>query len=319
MRRAFLALAAGTTALASVLWGMSPAGAVTIYTATGATTAQAPLLGAIRDGWGGSDAGPIEIRAWKDLDDLRGTILAGKGDLWVGHLDGLAQAARQGAPITLIALTAWADKFRFLTVDPDVHDPAGLVSLAATRGEPLVVVPRGSPAVALIQAASGRAAPRLSDRAPQQAALDIGRGTVRHVLAPEPLATALAGKFPGLRDVGGLSALAPPATEQGDGTAEAPMAGVAVRTALLTERPELIHALVTAMIRWADAHRNDPDGVVAVLPAETLAALGPDTVRQSLSREPLRVVDAAAARPLIAATLRLLDGPHPLADGFLPP
>ena len=29
--------------------------------------------------------------------------MAGKGDIWIGNLDGFAQAARRGAPVTLIA------------------------------------------------------------------------------------------------------------------------------------------------------------------------------------------------------------------------
>lgn len=305
------ACAAGLLLLASA----GQASALTVYTAVGATTAQAPLWGAISDGWSRNEA--VEVRFWKDLDDLRGVILAGKGDIWVGHLDGLAQAARQGAPITLIALTAWSDKFRFLTLDPAIDSPAALAADAARNGESLAVAPKGSPAVALLEAVRAGNGPafRISDQPPQQIGLDLGRGAIRHVEVPEPLATALAAKVPALRDIGGLSALFKPANDKGFGV---PMAGIAVRRALLTREPERIAALVAAMVGWAEKHRNDPDGVAAVLPAQTLESLGRDIVTESLKRDPTAVVDAKEAHALVEETLRLLDGPHPPAEGFLP-
>jgi len=312
VRRFLSALAVGVVALA----GGTDARALTVFTAVGATTAQAPLWGAIKDGW---DAGePIEVRFWKDLDDLRGVILAGQGDIWVGHLDGLAQAARRGAPVTLLVLTAWADKFRFLTVDPAIASPGELTKRAAEAGEPVIVTPRGSPAVTLMEAArrSGGAAFAISDRPQQQIALELGRGTIRYVEAPEPLASVLTAKFPTLRDVGGLSALHKPAGDLGHG---APMAGVAIRSGLMTEKPERVRALREGMVGWAERNGRNPDAVTAVLPAETLASLGADTVRASLERDPTVVVDAAAAKPLIEETLRLLDGPYPLVPGFLSP
>lgn len=311
MRREFLALALAALAFC----GASRANALVIYTAVGATTAQAPLFGAIKDGWDPGEV--IEIRFWKDLDDLRGVILAGEGDVWVGHLDGLAQAARRGAPVRLLALTAWADKFRFLTTDPGISSPAELAK-RTTAGEPLNVAPRGSPAVSLIEAARRTGGPgfAFADRPQQRIAMELGRGTLRHVEVPEPLASVLRSKFPALRDVGGLSEVFKPTGDLGHG---APMAGVAVRAASTDETPERFRSLTGAMVRWAERNGTDPDATLAVLPPETLSSLGAESVRASLERDPTFVVDAATAKPLIEETLRVLDGPHPLAAGFLAP
>lgn len=294
---------------ATFLFLSGPGGAraerLTIYTAVGATTAQAPLMGAIQHGWGKNDA--LEIRYWKDLDDLRGVILAGKGDIWVGHLEGFAQATRQGALVTLIALTAWEDKFRFLTLDPTADSPAAMASHANMAAEELALTPKGSAVAALLEAARPKGGPafRVADFPPQQLIQELAQGKIRYVAAPEPLATALTARFPSLRDVGGLSALHKPVNDQGLGI---PIAGVAVRSSLLAEHPEKIHALVAAMVQWAQTHKNDPGGVAGVLPAETLTMLGKDTIIASLQHDPIAVVDAKASRQLIEEALQVLDG-----------
>lgn len=303
MRRWWIAAAVmvfATTASAA------PPKPLVIYTATAATTAQAPLWGAMADGW--ARERDIEIRTWKDLDDLRGVILAGRGDIWVGHIDGFAQAARRGAPVALLAVTAWSEKFRFLTRDAGMGDGRGLVSALANRGESLAVVPQGSPAHGFVEGVPGL---NLKPMSPQQAGLELARGSIRHLMVPEPLASALVAKFPGLHRAGSIADLAP-----GDRPGGLPMAGVAVRAGLLTEDPELIAGLAAAMRDWAARHGADPAAIAATLPPETRAAVGEAVLAESLRYDPLVVADADAVHDAVRRALAVIDGPHPVDTRF---
>ncbi len=290
-----------------------PAAPLVIYSASAATTAQAPLWGAIADGWGRDLA--LNVRFWKDLNDLRGVIMAGKGDIWIGHLDGFTQAARRGAPVTLIAVTAWAEKFQFLTLDAEATSPAALAERMAALEETLAVVPQGSPALAILDEARAEGGPafRIHPMPPQQAGLELAHGGIRHLLVPDPLATALIAKFPALRRMGGLADLNPA------WAGHLPMAGVAVRSSLIAERPELIAALTSGMIAWTERCQNDPRAAIAVLPQATRDEIGEAALIASFRFDPLRTRDAVTARNDTLQALAILDGTHPTAPGFLPP
>jgi NitT/TauT family transport system substrate-binding protein len=166
-----------------------PATPLVIYSASAATTAQAPLWGAMADGWGATSA-------WRSASGKTGRSarrhLAGKGDIWSGHLDGFAQAARRGAPITLIAGTAWAEKFQFLTLDAEPTSPAALSERMAALHETLAVTPQGSPALAILDAARAEGGPafRPLPLPPQQIGLGLARGAIRPLMVPDPLAAA---------------------------------------------------------------------------------------------------------------------------------
>ena len=299
-------LAAAMMTFWSTTAAAEPPKPLVIYIATAATTAQAPILGALAEGWAKERA--AEIRTWKDLDDLRGVILSGRGDVWIGHLDGFAQAARRGAPVTLVAVTAWSAKFRFLTLDPSPTDGAELIADLATRGEALGMVPQGSPAQGFVEDVPGL---KLRPMPPQQAGLELARGSIRHLLAPEPLASALVAKFPELHRAGSVADLAPGTRPGG-----LPMAGVAVRAGLLAEDPELVAGLAAGMRAWATRHADDPAAIAAALPPETRAAIGEAVLAESLRHDPLLVVDAADAKDEVRRALRAVDGPHPLPDAF---
>ncbi|MDR2456833.1 MAG: hypothetical protein LBE49_09615, partial [Deltaproteobacteria bacterium] len=114
---------------------------IEIYTAQTATTAQLPLMAAIKAGWPGEGC-EVAINYWKNLDDLRALVLAGKGDIWVGHVEALARAAGRGAPVALAEITAWR-KFFLVSVPlafEDGREPrhpetaAELLDFAAKNG-----------------------------------------------------------------------------------------------------------------------------------------------------------------------------------------
>jgi len=308
MVRFFIAI----LALAGIACGGAWAKPLIIYTAAGATTAQAPLFAALAAGWQRDE--PPALRTWAELGDQEKIVRAGQGDVWVGHLDGFARAARDGAPAVLLAVTAWSGKFRFLTTDATVSDLAALAVLLRSSGDSLAVVPPGSPAQGLWGAARpgffGTAEIGLT---PRQAVAALARGAIRHVAAPEPLASVLAARFPGLRDIGGLGDLVKPKHDLGYGW---PMAGIAVNRVLLSKHPGIVRDLLDKMTAWAAAKANDPAAVVAALPRETVKALGQTAIRASLARDPMEVVPASSARPLIIETMEVFGGPVP--EGFLP-
>lgn len=286
-----------------------------VYTALTATTPQMAFWGALRDGW--NEGHSTEVRFWKDLDDLRGVILAGRGDVWVGHLDGLAQAARRGAPVTLLAVTARAEKFQFLTLDPGIADPRALAARLAATGGKLAVAPRGSPAIALLRAAEARGFPPVAfaDMPLQQLGLGLGRGDLRHVLVPEPLASVLAARFPALKRAGSLADLDPRWAADG-----LPMAGIAVRSALIAENPALVADLAKRMAAWTERHRADPAAAVAVLPEKTRADVGDAVLAASLAHDPLWMEDAGRAKARVLEALAILDpGTPPPPAAFFPP
>lgn len=271
------------------------------YTSHGATTAQAPLWAARRDGW--PDGINIETRFWKDLEDLRGIMLAGKGDIWVGHIDAFAQAAMRGAPITLVAVTAWK-KFHFLTMDPEVNNLVELSRTLSRTDALLAVAPSDSPAFAILDDFRLKGGPgfAVSRHIPRQLMLGALRGDMRHMLLPEPLATQMMMKIPGLRRI---ACLEEEYSRLTGGEGLLPVGGIAVRTALLEERPEIIARLVEVMTKWTHLL---PDALetLSVLPETTLRELGQEVICQSLAHDPVRCIPAWDARREVLAYLSIV-------------
>ncbi|MFH1060581.1 MAG: hypothetical protein V1797_18105 [Pseudomonadota bacterium] len=279
------------------------------YTTHGATTPQIPFWAAVRQGWPQGMA--LETRTWKDLDDLRGVVLAGKGDIWLGHIEGFAQAALRGAPARLLAVTGWR-KFYFLTDDPAVRDLTGLAAAVIRDEAPLAVTPPDSPALGLLENIARHQGPifRLTRHAPRQLALEVLRGQVHHVLAPEPLVSMLLLKAPRLRVVAGLEAAH---AQYCGGPDVQPIAGLAVHADLLQRRPELVRDLLGRMQAAAETLVDQPSEALAMLPPEVAGELGPEVLANSMSRDLLRVTPAPQARRAVLDFLALVmpQGPGP--------
>ena len=292
--------------------GASPASGprpLIVYTAATATTPQIPFWAAVNEGW--PKGRTLDVRYWKSLDDLRGVILAGKGDMWLGHLEGFAQAAAKGAPITLIAVTSWK-KFSFLSSNPDVTDLDSLARTLNARGERLAVAPADSPALAVLEEITKRGGPAfaVARAAPQQLSLDLLRGTEHHALLPEPLVTILLAKKPGLRVIASLEE---EFARRYGGPARLPLVGFAVRTALLKEDPALVRELALAMQAASERLQNDPKAAVAALPESVRKELGTEMLERSLARDLVLAEPAWAVREEVLRYLRMA------APEFAPP
>jgi NitT/TauT family transport system substrate-binding protein len=283
---------------------------IEIYTALTATTAQIPLFGALAQGWPGRGI-PVEINYWKNLDDMRGLMLAGKGHIWVGHLEGMALAASRGAPVSLLAVTAWK-KFFFLSgpiaISPDEtiipQNPMELSEALSAAGLPLMVTPQNSPAGGILERIARKGGPsfKISGLPPQQLALELAAGRQKAGLMPEPLATAALSKNPELRVVGSLeeeyAALF-------GGPPRLPQAGVAVNLSLARDNPELVAALLEAMVGSLEKLGGDKAKAIALLPPESREALGEGIIMNSLSRDLLLASPAFEAKEEIFSFLCL--------------
>lgn len=289
---------------------------LSIYTTGQATTPQMPLWKALAEG---DLAFAPDIRYWKNLDDLRGTLLAGKGDIWVGHIDGFAQAAMRGAPIRLVCVTGWK-KFFILTSRPDIRTFDDIVRLP--EGTEIATAPPHSPAVAVLHSLEGVGLPRFNyaPHEPKQLSLKAMRGDADLLLLPEPLVTALLAKAPNLRMVASVE------EEYGRMTGREPllpMAGIAVNTKTLALHPDLDERLAAAMRKQEQPLLDDPESGLATLPLEFEQFIGPEIVRASLARDIIRVRSAAESETLIREYLGMVfpecvgpDGTIPLPDGF---
>jgi len=133
---------------------------VSVYMAMNATTPQIPLWKLIRSGW--PEGYSLSANYWKTLDDLRGAVLAGKGDMWVGHLEGFAQAARRGAPVRLMAVSGWKKFYLVGQAGQAGSSLPALEDIAAElqrQGLPLPVAPQESPAIGILEAMARRGGP----------------------------------------------------------------------------------------------------------------------------------------------------------------
>ena len=278
---------------------------LTFYTSGLATTPQLALWHAVGKGDLLSHCN-LEVKIWKNLDDLRGTLLAGKGDLWLGHTEGFVQAARRGAPVRLLAVTAWR-KFYLVTRNPD------RLRFAQSVGKTLAYAPTGSPAVPVLRSRFGESAIRFQPGEGRQIAMQLMKGDLEAAVLPEPMVSILERKVAGLRVGESLEALY---GKQHQCEPRMPIAGLAIREGLEKEYPGLGGRILESL--KAASHRVSmaPEEGVACLPEAFSEFVNRDVVLASLARDRIRV---EGAREVKDELVRFLDTVMPKAptDGEL--
>jgi NitT/TauT family transport system substrate-binding protein len=295
---------------------------VVVYAAQTATTAQLPLMAAIKAGWPGQGR-QVEVLWWKSLDDLRSLVLAGKGDIWVGHVETLARAAARGAPVALAEITAWR-KFYLISVPLELtpgaapRHPASveeLLTYANRAGSRVGSSPPNSPMASFLRLLGG---PDLiiDSLPPQQLILELSSGRRQIGMLPEPMATAATVKDPNIAIAGSLEI---EYARRLGGPDWQPQAAVAVNLSFAKESPELVADLIEMMGPIAAALASGPkDAAAEALPDETIEALGMDTVIKSLSLEPIMARPAAEVAGDIEDFLRVA-APDLYENGGGPP
>jgi NitT/TauT family transport system substrate-binding protein len=262
-----------------------------------ATTPQIPF-------WAGVASGEItslcniKVTLWKDLDSLRAILLAGKGDLWLGHSEGFAQAALRGAPVTLLVVSGWR-KFYFLSRIP------GDTSLAALANKEIPFTPAGSPAVPVMRKLESLGAPPMKYQPfePRRLALALSSGREDRALAPEPLVSRLLQKAPDLKIVASLEDEYGKLTK---GPARMPIAGIAVNRNTLKKHPELIKKLVAIICRNARLAAGAPDRGLSNLPQEFEKFISQKEIGPSLQRDLILALPGVEAEKELRRYLSLL-------------
>jgi NitT/TauT family transport system substrate-binding protein len=278
---------------------------LTLYTAMTATTPQIPLWKMIRAGWPREYA--LSVNYWKTLDDLRSILLAGKGDIWVGHLEGFAQAARRGAPVAVAAVTGWK---KFYLVGADRHRaslPFSLEKLAAElqqRGLPLPVTPQESPAASLLEGMAARGGPvfTLAPMPGPQLMLEMLREKYPYAILPEPMVSALLAKKENMRI---LASLEEEYARRFGGEKRLPWVGIAVHKRFAAENPAFMASFLQALQQAATELANNADDAVDALPAQVLSSLGRAVLLDSLQRDMILALPAREVRREIADFLQM--------------
>ncbi|PIE71355.1 MAG: hypothetical protein CSA22_03600 [Deltaproteobacteria bacterium] len=278
----------GTTPEETLVFGDNPSlPTLTFYTTGLATTPQIPF-------WAAVDQGEIlkhcnlEVKFWKNLDDLRGVLLAGKGDLWLGHTEGFIQARKAGAPVSMLYVSGWR-KFYLLTRG---RQEGGFSAFA---GKELAFAPAGSPAVPVLEAlgAEGTDRIRFKPFEPRQLSLMLMSGKLDAAMVPEPLVTRLLSRVEGLVVSGCVEDLYGEAT---GGLPRMPIAGMAVNRHTAQRLPDTIQAILAAVLQTSKQLEQTGNTGIESLPDAFAAFVDKETVQKSLERDYVHVEAAADVR-----------------------
>lgn len=293
----------------------NPEQVFSVYTTGQATTPQMPLWQALAEK---TLTFTPKIHYWKNLNDLRGLLLAGKGDIWIGTLDVFAQAALRGAPVRLVCVTGWK-KFYILSSRPDVREAADLLSLPP--GTAIASTPPMSPGEAVLRSLESEGLPEFGYAPfdPKQLALHAAKGDIDLLVAPEPLVSVLLAKAPHFHIVANVE------EQYGRMTGKPgvlPIAGIAVNTGLLEQHPNFADDLEKALTGQEAFLTANPENGLKSLPKEFEQFIPRSIVRASLSRDIIRIRPARECKDVILDYLHMVFrnepsvSERPLPDSF---
>ena len=253
---------------------------LTFYTSGLATTPQLAFWHAVAKGKILEKCN-IRVKLWKNMDDLRGILLAGKGDLWLGHTDGFFQAARRGAPVKLMVTTGWR-KFYLVSANPAKTD------FKDFNGKTLAFAPPGSPAVPILQSIARKDTGNIVflSHEPRQLAMKLVRGDLYAALVPEPLVTTLLRKVKGLKVTASVEDLYGRKTGH---LPRMPIAGIAVNTGTLDKHPELVAFIAKEILLQGEVLKDNPHAGIESLPSQFESFISKKFVADSLARDLLTV------------------------------
>ncbi len=246
-----------------------------IYTSGGATTPQLALFAAIREG----DLKTLfnfRIHLWKNPDDLLSNVMAGKGDLWIGHTEGFAIARMKGAPVQMLVFTSF-HKFYILSS----INVSGWRDLTSSK---VAYAPPGSPAFALMQRVMEKTSVELILEPYQGRELEllIASGKVKTAILPEPLVTLMLTKNSKLKVVANVEELFCSVTDTSDSL---PIAGIAVNESTARKFPEKIAQLQKIILKRTGLLKLEGKKAARYFPEYFQKYIPPAIVEQSLERD----------------------------------
>lgn len=263
--------------LAEYIEGNNPDIPTLVFYTTGlSTTPQIPFWAALRKGEF-EGLFNLRVRMWRNTDDLQSVILAGKGDIWLGHTEGFAMAAKRGAPVSVIAITGWR-KFYIITSRKDYN---GIESL---RNRTVAYAPPGSPGIAIFnKIIKGRIEGiKLQPSQGKELQMMMLCGKADTAILPEPLVSMLLLKNPDLRVVESLEELY--GRERGTPPLM-PLAGFAVNRNTAEKYPEIVKAIQESIIRNSLELKDKKLEAVKYLPEYFEKDISPEVALRSLDRD----------------------------------
>jgi len=151
-----------------------------LYTAGTTTTPQLALFAGIAHG---EVAGIFNLRIhlWKNPDELLANVLAGKGDIWIGHTEGFAMARKRRAPVQILAFTSFR-KFFIITSEK-------LKNWKDLDSQTVAYSPPGSPAVPLMEIIMKKSSVKimLEPHETKELSLLMALGRIKAAILPEPI------------------------------------------------------------------------------------------------------------------------------------
>ncbi|MGN0867761.1 MAG: hypothetical protein ACI4SG_08830 [Oligosphaeraceae bacterium] len=274
-----------------------------VWCHSSATTPILPLLAAQKTAF------PMTLRAWNTTMAFQSLLLAGDGDLWVGHLEGFARAHRRGAPLRLLAVTGWR-KWHLLSRRETASFPRDF------RGRSVAIAPADGAGRFLLERL-------LQETGEQEVAvlpLDVKplllkalEGKVDDLFLPEPFATVLLEKSPDFHRVDSLEGYygrvrqCPP---------EVPWAGIAVNAHWAQQHPQEVDALLAQMVSWSEeGGENAP--LLWTEERVAFSGISREELTHSLLLDPVKAVPAWQMSREIEAFLALVAPDVPFSPRML--
>lgn len=274
-----------------------------VYISATTTTPQLPLWAAHKHGRI-REVCDLDVSLWLNAEMLSSLLLEGNGDIWVGHIEGIARARKFGAPVSLIAVTGWR-KFYLLSRDSTVS------SIDDLANKQVAYSPRGSPAIPIVQALLSKDVFNSIKFAPYELnnlSFSILDGRLSTALLPEPFVTIVKARVPELKIVSNIEA------EYGrrlNRQPRIPLAGIAVNTRTLS--PEKISMLQRAICdeeKWLQENKEDVSGLLPSLLREYVSdsVLNDSMQRDMILAKPANEVAGEIKDYLAIVDAELLNG-----------
>ncbi len=266
-----------------------------IYTSSGVTTPHIPLFAAIRNG---DTRGIFNFRVhlWKNPDDLLSNVMAGKGDLWVGHTEGFAVAKLRGAPVMMYLFTSF-NKFYIITSEK-------IDRLGGLRGE-IAFAPPGSPALALfgnvvnIHSAGIKPVPYQG----RELALLLASGRVKTAVIPEPIVSLVLIKNRRLSVAGNIEDLF---CRSAGIDGPVPVAGIALNENTAKRYRDRFIALNRAVIERGRVISREGGGAARYIPDYCRGDIPSGAVAESLLRDRVSARGAYELKSELGAYLNIV-------------
>lgn len=243
---------------------------ITVWSNPSATTPVLPL-------YANESSSEFDFRDWNTTMAFQSLLLAGDGELWVGHMEGFARAASHGAPVKLLAVTGWR-KWHLLSKKSDCVFPDDFAN------DGIEFAPADGAGYYLLEALLKEQGVSMDVRPMEMrvALLKALDGRVESLMLPEPFATTLMSKNAGFHRVTTLEEYYGKCR---NAASEVPWAGIAVNA------------------KWADSHPEKVDKILSELlsDGDELSAMNAEKVSQYWPLE--KVESSGISREAVAAAL----------------